>query len=218
MSRSTKILVYAGLILCALVFAYSFGVDFTHVLHGAAGASKSRMIAALGAFVAVAIVLGLLCAYDVSRYFGRRAERWILQGGDPVLPAAELEEAEKLRKRGESLDAIRLLREVLQNYPDQLDLMSRIAEIYNYDLKNYLAAALEYEELLKHKLPDEKWGWAALHLAKLYGRLNEADKALALLERLETQYGHTLAARRARKVREVHSEEPGDAEAPLDSP
>ena len=80
--------------------------------------------------------------------------------------------------------------------------MSRIAEIYRYDLKNDLAAALEYEELLKHKLPDDQWSWAALHLAKLYGRLNELEKSVALLERLDNDYGHTVAGRRAKKALE----------------
>ncbi len=206
MSRPAKISVYAGLIVCALIFAWYFGVDLTGVRHGAAGASRSRMIASLGAFIAVAIVLGLLCAYDVSRRMGRRAELWILEGAAPEAAAAELEAAEGLRKRGEPLEAIRLLRDFLEKHPGEFELMARIAEIYNYDLKNYLAAALEYEELLKRKLPDEDWGWAALHLAKLYGRLNQPDKAVELLERLDTKYGHTLAARRARKVREQHGE------------
>ena len=43
-----------------------------------------------------------------------------------------------------------------------------------------------------------EWGTGE-DLAKLYGGLNHPDKALALLERLETEYGQTLAARRARQ-------------------
>jgi hypothetical protein len=78
--------------------------------------------------------------------------------------------------------------------------MARIAEIYRYDLKNVLAAALEYEELLKHKLPDDQWAWSALHLAKLYGQLNEYEKSVALLEKLDASYAHTIAGRRAKKA------------------
>lgn len=214
MSRPAKILVYGGLGLCALIFAYYSFVDISGVAHGASGASKSHMIASLAAFVAVAVVLGLLCASNVSRRFGKRAELWALQAGDPGVTAAELDSAEGLRKRGEPLEAIRSLRDFLQQHPGEYEVMSRIAEIYNYDLKNYLAAALEYEELLKYRLPDEDWGWAALHLAKLYGRLNQPDKAVELLEKLDTKYGHTLAARRARKVREQHGGEAGEEEAP----
>jgi tetratricopeptide (TPR) repeat protein len=216
MSRSTKVLVFVGLGVCALIFAWSFVVDLNHVVHKDAGASLGRMIAALVALLLVLGVLGLLCLSNFSRRSGRRAELFNLENADPGVVGAQLEEAEKLRKRGEPLEAIRLLRDFLQEHPGETDLISRIAEIYNYDLRNYLAAALEYEELLKLKLPDEDWGWAALHLAKLYGRLNDPDKAVALLERLDDEYGHTLAARRARKVREQHSSDTDEAEPSTD--
>ena len=218
MSRSAKILVYVGLSLCALVFAWSFGIELRHVLHAAAEASKPKMIAALAGLIGILAVLGLLGALDLSGKLGRRSHLWALDATDPSLAATALEAAENLRKRGESLEAIRQLREFLQEHPGESEVMARIAEIYNYDLKNYLAAALEYEELMKHRLTDEDWGWAALHLAKLYGRLNQPDKALTLLEKLDNEYGETLAARRARKVREQHSEEPSEPEPPTDSP
>jgi tetratricopeptide (TPR) repeat protein len=216
MSRSNKVFVFVGLGICALIFAWSFAVDLNHVLHKDADASLGRMIAALIALLAVLGVLGVLCFSHFSGGFGRRAELFSLESADPGVVGAQLEEADKLRKRGESLEAIRLLRDFLQEHPAETDLMSRIAEIYNYDLRNYLAAALEYEELLKRKISDEDWGWAALHLAKLYGRLNDPDKAVALLQRLDDEYGHTLAARRARKVREQHDTDSDEAEPSTD--
>jgi len=160
------------------------------------------MMAYFGLFLLGVVVVGLICAYEASKFLGNRAERWILQGGPPTGPVPEMQEAERLRASGEPLDAIRLLREYLEANPYELHAMARIAEIYRYDLKNDLAAALEYEELLKHKLPDDQWAWAALHLAKLYGRLNELDKSLALLERIDKKYGHTVAGRRAKKALE----------------
>ena len=202
MSRTSKTLLYIGLILCCLALAYAFSVEHTQVLRQAAGASRSRMMACFGGFLAVLIALGVLSAFDISHYFGERAKQWFLQGGAPITSAPEFETAEKLRASGQALDAIGVLREFLQVHPGEVQVMSRIAEIYNYDLKNYLAAALEYEELLKHRLDPEQWGWAALHLAKLYGRLNEPDKSLALLEKLQSKYGKTVAARRARKALE----------------
>jgi tetratricopeptide (TPR) repeat protein len=158
------------------------------------------MMVYLGLFLLAVVGFGLLCAYEVSKFLGNRAERWILQGGPPTAPVPELQEAERLRVSGEPLDAIRLLREYLIANPYELHAMARIAEIYRYDLKNDLAAALEYEELIKHKLPDDQWAWAALHLAKLYGRLNELDKSVALLERIDNECGHTVAGRRAKKA------------------
>lgn len=44
----------------------------------------------------------------------------------------------------------------------------RIAEIYEKDLHNYVAASLELEEVLSKRLSREKWGWTAIHLANLY--------------------------------------------------
>jgi hypothetical protein len=75
----------------------------------------------------------------------------------------------------------------------------RIAEIYEKDLKNNLAAALEYEEVLKHKLQPERWGWAAIHLCNLYFRLNQEQKGFDLLRRIVNDYPNTAAAEKARK-------------------
>ena len=76
----------------------------------------------------------------------------------------------------------------------------RIAEIYEKDLGNHLAAALEYEEVLKHKLAPERWGWGAIHLANLYsGKLNKPAEAEATLRRIVDDYGQTAAARKARE-------------------
>ena len=214
MSRSAKILIYCGLGLCILVFAWSFGIELSHIRQGAAEASKAKMISALVGLIVVGLVLGFLCISEFLGKSGRRAHLWHLHVSDPDLVTAQLDAAEKLRKQGEPLEAIQLLREHLKEHPQETEVMSRIAEIYNYDLRNYLAAALEYEEVLKHKLTNEDWGWAALHLAKLYGRLNRPDDALALLERLDTEYGDTMAARRARKVREQHSDGTAEPEPP----
>jgi hypothetical protein len=155
--------------------------------------------------VSLLVVLGaaaLMGALDLKRSVKRRTERWLLQAASPVEPVPEIQQAEQARAAGEPLEAVRLLREFLQGHPYELHAMSRIAEIYRYDLKNDLAAALEYEEMLKHPLPDDQWSWAALHLAKLYGRLNELDKSVALLERIDSEFGHTVAGRRAKQALE----------------
>jgi tetratricopeptide (TPR) repeat protein len=184
------------------LFAYFFGREHSLLAHQTAGSSRTRMIACLGLFILSLIVLGLIVAFEVTKFIRVRAEGWMLQAGPPTEPVPELQEAERLRASGEPLDAIRLLREYLQANPYELYAMSRIAEIYRYDLKNDLAAALEYEELIKHKLPADQWAWSALHLAKLYGRLNELEKSVALLERIDNEYGHTVAGRRAKKALE----------------
>ena len=202
MKGPTKAAAYVGAALCVAVFAYCFAAEHTQVLHQAAGASRSRMMAYLGLFIAAAIVLGVLIAYDVAHFCGRRAEEAVLQGGPPLGASSALEQAERLRGQHQSLEAIRLLREFLEKHPREWEVMAKIAELYYRDLKNYLAAALEYEELLKLRVPAEQWAWSALHLAKLYSRLNQPEKSVALLERLEKDYSRTVAAGRARKALE----------------
>ncbi|MBK8001115.1 MAG: hypothetical protein IPK15_20990 [Verrucomicrobia bacterium] len=93
-----------------------------------------------------------------------------------------------------------MMREYLKRNPREQYVALRIAEIYENDLRNYLAAALEYEEILKKKLPAERWGWAAIHLSNLYsGKLNKMEQATTLLHRIVNEYGQTAAAKKARE-------------------
>jgi tetratricopeptide (TPR) repeat protein len=154
----------------------------------------------LGLFVASLAGLGALAAWDVSHYFGSRTERELTAEefelpSDPAYEAAEEEWA-----KGNHLDAINLMREYLKRNPVEQHVAIRIAEIYEKDLNNYLAAVLELEEVLKQKLPREKWGWTAIHLANLYsGKLNQTAKALGVLNRIVQHYPDTAAARKARQ-------------------
>ena len=71
---------------------------------------------------------------------------------------------------------------------------------------------LELEEVLKRKLPREKWGWTAIHLANLYsGKLNQTSKALGVLNRIVHEYPDTAAAKKARQ--RLGLPEPEEAEA-----
>ena len=65
-------------------------------------------------------------------------------------------------------------------------------------MKNPLAAALEYEEILQQKLAPERWGWAAIHLANLYsGPMGKPEKAIDLLRQLVERYPDTPAGEKA---------------------
>ena len=97
------------------------------------------------------------------------------------------------------MDAIRHLREYLKRNPREIHAAIRIAEIYEKDLGNNLAAALEYEEILRCKLTPDRWGWTAIHLCNLYFRLQQEAKALVLLQRIILEHGETPAAEKARK-------------------
>ncbi len=110
------------------------------------------------------------------------------------------------------------MRDYLKSHPRELYVAIRIAEIYEKDLGNYLATALEYEEVLRHRLRPEQWGWAAIHLANLYsGKLNQTDKAVALLRRIVSEHGETAAAAKAQaRLSQLEGESPAAAPAPVE--
>ena len=124
--------------------------------------------------------------------------RFLFGGDDEAPPPPPLEDAAKLRN-SDPLEAVRILREYLNENPGEPQAMLGIAEIYEQNLHNPLAAALEYEELLKQKLDPERWGGFAIHLTNLYIRLKQPDKAVALLRRIDQECANTAAAAKARK-------------------
>ncbi len=150
-------------------------------------------------FVVSILALGLLLANDVSHYFGNKALKALYNDEGDGQKDPDYEKAEETWANGEHLEAIGLMREYLAKNPRQQHVAIRIAEIYEKDLKNNLAAALEYEEVLKHKLPPERWAWAAVHLCNLYFRLSQEQKGYDLLRRIVKEHPATAAAEKARK-------------------
>jgi TolA-binding protein len=150
-------------------------------------------------FLISIIALGFLIASDVSQFMGSRALKTLYNDEGEGVKNPEYEHAEEVWAKGQHLEAIGLMREYLQKNPREQHVAMRIAEIYEKDLRNFLAAALEYEEVLKHKLPPDRWGWAAIHLCNLYFKLQQEDKAYTLLRRLVKEYPQTPAADKARK-------------------
>jgi tetratricopeptide (TPR) repeat protein len=100
---------------------------------------------------------------------------------------------------GKPLEAVEMMREYLKKNPREQYVALRIAEIYEKDLRNYVAASLEYEEVLKKRLPAERWGWAAIHLCNIYGKMGKQEQRTALLERIARDYPKNGAAKKARR-------------------
>jgi hypothetical protein len=140
------------------------------------------------AFLCV-VGLGLLLAHDFSHFTAKQVESFIFDDNLEGTKDPEYDEAEQVWANGNHLEAVRLMREYLDQHPREQYVALRIAEIYEKDLNNSLAAALEYEEIL-----------AAIHLANLYsGKLDKPQQATALLERIINDYGQTAAAKKARE-------------------
>lgn len=165
------------------------------------GSGRSRLATWIGAFVVGLVGIAGLVGWDLTQWFATRTNRALgIEVDTPGVKAPEYDAAEQEWAKGNHLDAISMMREYLAENPSEQYVALRIAEIYEKDLGNYLAAALEYEEVLNQKLPREKWGWTALRLSNLYsGRLNQQDKAMATLERVMRDYPETAAAKKARE-------------------
>src|SRR5919108_1874233 len=238
MNKGTKITFYVVLTACACVFAWRFTTNYSRLMDAGADAGDTDLInvpvrdyqkkaqpiktdyplGAWGAGLVLSVLgLGLLLAHDLSQFFGNRVLK-VLYHGDEDLANPDYEKAEQEWAKGHYLEAIQLLRDYLKANPREQHVALRIAEIYEKDLLNYLAAALEYEEVLKQKLPPERWGWAAIHLCNLYtSKLSQSEKAVALLRRIDAEYGGTAAAGKARE-RLAQLEAEGVVSAPLPSP
>ena len=146
--------------------------------------------------------LGLLMGRDVSKTLGGKAVDamgydldWDPQGPDP-----DYEHAEQVLHDGRPLEAVELMRDYLKKHPREQYVAITIAEIYEKQLRNPLAAALEYEAILSHPIYPEKWCRLALRLCNLYsGPLNQSDKAVALLRRIVKEHPETKSADKARE-------------------
>lgn len=183
----------------------------------------ARMMTFGAMFFVSVVCLGVLVGHDVSHYLGNRTLRGLYNDEGEGIANPEYEAAEQVWADGHYLEAIGMMREYLTRNPREIHVALRIAEIYEKDLGNPLAAALEYEEVLKQKLPPERWGWAAIHLCNLYSKLDQQEKSIALLRRLDAEYPQTAAAAKARKRLEdlglaAPVEESAEAEPPPEPP
>jgi len=180
------------------------------------GTGWARLL--LWGFLGFASVAGLgsLIAYDVTQYAGNRATESLFDDEGEGIPDSIDDKVDKVHGAGDFLGAIRLLREHLGVNPKAYEAQIRIAEIYEKDLNNPLAAALEYEELLKSRLPLEKRGWTSIHLVNLYNRLEKPDQAIACLQRVVVECPGTAAANKARERLEAAGLEV--PEPPKDTP
>ena len=186
----------------------------------AAGEGQGKTVAYLAALVGAVIGLGVLVAYDVTHFIGSRATSYLFNDLGEGMRDPEYERAEQTWVNGQPLEAIEMMREYLNKNPRELFVALRIAEIYEKDLHNYVAASLEYEEVLGKKLPPEGWGRAAIHLCNIYSRMGKQDKMKELLERITRDYPNTGAAKKARQTlglpepQEEAKETPPAAEPP----
>jgi TolA-binding protein len=184
----------------------------------AANPPQGSAVGYLAVLVVALIGLGLMATYDITHLMGARAIDYLFDNLGEGARDPEYERAEQLWVNGKPLEAIEMMREYLAKNPREQYVALRIAEIYEKDLNNYVAASLEYEEILKKRLPAERWGRAAIHLCNIYSRMGQQDKMRALLERIARDYPKTAAAKKARQNLGLPEPEEEEEAAPAAPP
>ena len=160
---------------------------------------KGGMMVYFSGMLGALLVFALLVARDLGHLIGERVGGNYLTKSDKSQKADMYEDAEAIWADGAYVDAIDSFREYIKVYPGEYHAYKRIAEIYEKDLGSFRAAALEYEEMLEMDIPKSRWGWAAIHLCNLYsGKLDDSDRALALLQRVANECSETTAGQKAR--------------------
>ena len=160
---------------------------------------KGGMMVYFSGMLGALLVFALLVARDLGHLIGERVGGNYLTKSDKSQKADMYEDAEAIWADGAYVDAIDSFREYIKVYPGEYHAYKRIAEIYEKDLGSFRAAALEYEEILEMDIPKSRWGWAAIHLCNLYsGKLDDSDRALALLQRVANECSETTAGQKAR--------------------
>jgi len=192
-----KLLFYAIAITALCWLVPQIAASFNRATAAGSTPDASRAYALFSVYLITSAVLGIFVAWDVTQFFGWQAERLFLGGGRLSRLTPAWWTSERLRKDGNADEAVRVLREMFVAHPRQWRLSVRIAEIYQHDLDNPLAAALEYEELLNRRLPRPARAWLMVRLAACYLLLRRSDESAAQLRNVIEEFPHTPAAEKA---------------------
>ena len=106
--------------------------------------TAGRAVRHLAALVGAVALLGLLLTYDLTHFMGARAINYLFDDLGEGARDPEYERAEQTWVNGQHLEAIEMMREYLRKNPRDQFVALRIAEIYEKDLNNLVAASLEY--------------------------------------------------------------------------
>lgn len=194
-----KLIFYAAAVAALCWLVRQIGVSFDRATALSSTADASRAYALFSVYLIAGAALAMFVAWDVSQFLGWQAESLFLGGGRLSGLTPAWWRSERLCKAGEADEAVRVLREASSAHPRQWRLAVRIAEIYQHDLNNPLAAALEYEEILKRRLPRPARAWLMVRLAACYLVLRRVEESAVKLREVMDQFPRTPAAQKAER-------------------
>lgn len=188
-------LLFLGLAMAALAWLVpQIAASFNRATATGSTDDGTRAYALFSGYLLVSAALAVFLAREVAVFSGGLVARLFLGGGRLGRFTPVFWRAERLRRQAGPLDAVRVLREQLIAHPRQWRLAVRIAEIYQQDLGNPLAAALEYEAALQQRLPRPVQAELMVRLAACYLLLRRPDESAALLRRVVEAFPRTTVA------------------------
>ena len=188
-------LLFLGLAMAALAWLVpQIVASFNRATVTGSTDDATRAYTLFSGYLLVSAALAVFLAREVAVFSGGLVTRLFLGGGRLGRFTPVFWRAERLRRQAGPLDAVRVLREQLIAHPRQWRLAVRIAEIYQQDLGNPLAAALEYEAALQQRLPRAVRAELMVRLAACYLLLRRPDESAALLRRVVEAFPRTTAA------------------------
>lgn len=192
-----KLLCYATAIAGLWWLLPQMAVSFDRATAANSTPDASRAYALFATYLLAGGVLAVFLAWDVAQFLGAQAGRLFWSGGRLPSLTPTWWRSERLRKEGNAAEAIRILRDAYSAHPRQWQLAMRIAEIYQHDLNNPLAAGLEYQSLLASRLPKNARAEILLRLAACHLLRHQTEDALACWQQVMSEFPDTAAARKA---------------------
>lgn len=194
-----KIIFYVAAISALCWLVPQIAASFNRATAAGSTPDATRAYSLFAVYLLAGAALALFVAWDVSQFFGWQAERLFLGGGSLSSLTPTWWKADRLRREQQVDEAIRVLRDAFEAHPRQWRLGVRIAEMYQHDLNNPLAAALEYEHLLQARLPRQARAWLMVRLGTCYLLLRRLEDAEAKLREVSEKFPNTPAAEKAER-------------------
>ena len=212
-----KLTFYAVAVTALCWLVPQIAASFNRATAAGSTPDASRAYAMIAVYLLIGAAVAMFAAWDASRFFGELAGRLFWSGGRIASITPAWWKAERLCKERQPLEAIRVLRDYLNTHPRQWRAAVRIAEIYQHEIEDKLPAALEYEELLKQRLPDSARAEIMLRLATCYLLLQRSDDAAAKLREVIEKFPRSLSAEKAERRLLRMTANPA-ADSPLHAP
>lgn len=192
-----KLLCYAAALAAMWWLVPQIELSFQRATAAGSTPDASRAYALFSAYLVVSAALAAFVAWDVSRFLGSQAGRLFLGGGRVASITPSWWKAERLCRNHRPIEAIEVLRAYLNTHPRHWCVAVRIAEIYQLQLNDSLAAALEYKQILKRRLPPSARAEIMVRLAACQLLLRDGDESAAMLRQVVEQFPRAAAAQKA---------------------